>query len=260
MFAAALVLFAAGASACENDLFKAMSLLACVTQNSGGSLIGGDECASLKVTLKCMGENGCLTQKYCDEEFKAPEGCDAKCEVPACFPATARVELENGKTKSMDQLVIGDNIRVSEKEFSEVYYFSTELTETTSKFVKITTAETGLMLTPGHFLYVNGNLVEARTVKVGDVVITGNGTKTTVTEVSSAWGPGLYNPHTLNGDIVVDGILTSTYTSAVHPKLAHALLTPLRVMYNAGVTFGESFNAHALAKGMPNWILEAIRY
>ena len=46
---------------------------------------------------------------------------------------------------------------------------------------------------------------------------------------------GLYNPLTLAGDIVVDGILASTYTKAVTPKMAHAALAPLRMMYEIRV-------------------------
>ena len=47
--------------------------------------------------------------------------------------------------------------------------------------------------------------------------------------------PPPYNPHTLNGDIVVNGIKTSTYTAAVEPSLAHSLLWPVRMLYSMGV-------------------------
>lgn len=43
---------------------------------------------------------------------------------------------------------------------------------------------------------------------------------------------GLYNPQTLDGRIVVNGIIASTYTTAVIPEAAHALLTPLRCLFN----------------------------
>jgi hypothetical protein len=54
----------------------------------------------------------------------------------------------------------------------------------------------------------------------------------------------------------VDGILTSTYTDAVSPTLAHALLGPLRQMYAAGATMGQGFSA--FAKGVPRWIRDAL--
>jgi hypothetical protein len=108
----------------------------------------------------------------------------------------------------------------------------------------------------GHYLYVNGELQTAGSVKVGDMLTLANGDKSAVTEVSSQWAPGLYNPHTLTGDIVVDGILTSTYTDAVSPTLAHALLAPLRQMYASGAHFGQGFSV--FAKGVPRWIRTAL--
>jgi hypothetical protein len=52
----------------------------------------------------------------------------------------------------------------------------------------------------------------------------------------------------LHGDIVVDGILTSTYTDVSDPTLAHALLFTLRKMYAAGIRMDKSFTA--MANGM----------
>lgn len=41
---------------------------------------------------------------------------------------------------------------------------------------------------------------------------------------------GLYNPQTVHGDIVVDGIVASVYTEAVQPRVAHAMLAPMRAV------------------------------
>jgi hypothetical protein len=152
----------------------------------------------------------------------------------------------------MSQLLPGDKVHVGKGQFSEVYFFSTQLEEATAKFVSISTGATAtpLLLTAGHYLYVNGELNTARTVKVGDMVTLANGNEAKVTGVKDSYAPGLYNPHTLNGDIVVDGILTSTYTDAVDPTLAHALLLPLRQMYTLGSSFGQGFSA--FAKGVPS--------
>jgi hypothetical protein len=51
--------------------------------------------------------------------------------------------------------------------------------------------------------------------------------------VSTEWAEGLYNPHTMHGDIVVDGVHTSTYTDSVAPALAHALLWPVRMLVSS---------------------------
>jgi hypothetical protein len=174
--------------------------------------------------------------------------CDECDESNDCFPGDAKVELENGKKTAMADLNVGDHVRVGPSEFSEVYMFTHKDAEVKAKFVKISTAaEQSIRLTAGHYLYVNGKLQTARTVKVGDMVSAGN-----VTAVSAEWADGLYNPHTMAGDIVVDGVLTSTYTDALMPKLAHALLWPVRMLYNAGVQitgddWSQNEDWHALA-------------
>ena len=61
-----------------------------------------------------------------------------------------------------------------------------------------------------------------------------NGQQVTVVAVASETATGLYNPHTLNGDIMVNGVKTSTYTAAVAPGLAHAALWPVRMLYTLG--------------------------
>lgn len=178
--------------------------------------------------------------------------------VDTCFPADAEVTTADDDVKQMGQLAVGDKVHVGSNQFDDVFLFTTKIEAATSKFVSLATAATEkpLRLTESHYLYVNGELAQAGTVKVGDMLTLANGNKAAVTEVSAAWAPGLYNPHTLNGDIVVDGILTSTYTGAVNPTLAHALLLPLRQMYSAGATFGQGFSA--MAKGVPSWIRQSV--
>lgn len=214
------------------------------------------ECAYWDEYLACYA-GGCCAE-YVDTVQALLDTTEADCTLACggCFPATASIELPKGESKSMDQLTIGDKIHVGAGEYSEVYYFSTEMSETTSKFVELSTEKAALQLTPGHYLYVNGKLAQASSVQVGDELTLADGSKSAVVAVGTKWGPGLYNPHTMSGDIVVDGVLTSTYTDAVHPKLAHALLFPLRKMYESGLTFGAGFSA--VTKGLPSWILEVI--
>ena len=139
--------------------------------------------------------------------------------------------------------------------YSDVYMFSHRLSATRSEFVRIVAGQNELMLTPNHYLYVNGKLAVASTVKVGDKVKGKDGAALTVTSVSSTWAEGLYNPHTLNGDIVVNGIQTSTYTSDVAPSLAHAVLWPVRMLYSLGHSVvGHTFDAGSelIAQVMPD--------
>jgi Hint module len=158
----------------------------------------------------------------------------------ACFPAYASVELESGETIRMDQVSIGDVVKVGVNEYSRVFLFTHKMSETVNKFVTLKT-ESGasLALTEGHYLYVNGALVAASTVNVGDMLTLGNGETSGVVAVGSVNGVGLFNPQTVNGNIVVDGVLSSTYTTAVQPSFAHAILAPFRMFS----TFGFSLTA-----------------
>jgi desert hedgehog len=150
-----------------------------------------------------------------------------------CFPADATVVTLAGTTKRMDELVAGDRVHVGRGMFSEVFMFTHMFADVAANFVVIDAASSGahLRLTPGHYMYVNGVLAAAKSVAVGDAIELADGTMDTVAAVSSAVLQGLYNPQTLQGDIVVDHVRVSTYTTAVEPAFAHAALTPLRAAY-----------------------------
>ena len=64
--------------------------------------------------------------------------------------------LENGKTKAMSEITIGDRVQVGDNRFSEVYMFSHHIPESKAKFVELKTASMNtLRLTESHYLYVN---------------------------------------------------------------------------------------------------------
>lgn len=211
-------------------------------------------CVGAKCPEKCQEEVDKAAEEAKDDDDESKD-CAISC--GGCFPGDSLVELQDGAMKNMDALEVGDKVRVGPNEFSEVYFFSTSIGNTKTQFVKIHTDEAEVTLTASHFLYANGKLVEAKDVKTGDDVILANNSKSTVRDVSTSWEVGLYNPHTMHGDIVVDGVLTSTYTNAVHPKLAHALLSPLRTMYANKISFGQSFSS--FTKGLPQWLLKSLQ-
>jgi hypothetical protein len=138
----------------------------------------------------------------------------------------------------MDELVAGDRVKVASGVFSEVFMFTHKLPAGSHHFVSLlTTSGHRIALTSGHYLHVNGALAPAGAVSVDDRLQLGSGESTSVTAISFLESTGLYNPQTLQGDIVVNGIRASTYTTAVEPRLAHAGLAPLRVLYRAlGIT------------------------
>jgi hypothetical protein len=140
----------------------------------------------------------------------------------------------------MTELAVGDFVRVSASQFSKVVMFTHRDAEVTSQFVVLSTELAApLRLSPGHYVYANGKLVTARTVKAGDVLTTSAGDKA-VKSVRIESAKGLFNPQTEHGDIVVNGVKTSTFTDAVSPKLASAVMWGLSALDKLGVSVDSS--------------------
>jgi uncharacterized protein YjbI with pentapeptide repeats len=155
----------------------------------------------------------------------------------SCFPADATVTLQTGEAVRMADLQHSHRIAVGGGKHSEVFFFGHRSASELTPFVHITTggARKELRISPGHYIYANGKLVTARTVVVGDVLETGDGQAVSVTAVRTQLAAGLYAPATMHGNLVVDGIVVSSYTDALHPRVAHALLGPLRALHQAGL-------------------------
>lgn len=165
----------------------------------------------------------------------------------ACFPADATVQLESGARRRMDGLAVGDRVHVGRGSYSPVFMFTHRAAAHAGAYVELATASGArLRATAGHFVHAGGALVRADAVRAGDVMELGDGGGDVVAGVRWVPGRGLYNPQTVHGDVVVDGLRTSTYTSAVQPEVAHALLAPLRAVYGA-----LGWSSAALEEGAP---------
>lgn len=173
----------------------------------------------------------------------------------SCFSASTLVTMADGTQRKLGQIEIGDQVRVGDAELSHVYFFTHRL-EGKHEFLRITTAcGKKVTITPGHYMYVDGRLTAARLVRIGDSLGRESGTSAAiVTSVTKVWEEGLIAPHTLHGDIVVNEIVVSTYTTAVEPHIAHLLLSPVRALYRAG--FGTWYDGLADRGGRRwKWVL-----
>lgn len=174
-----------------------------------------------------------------DAEGVFPGADDAALETesgsgaPSCFPASARVQLEDGTQKSMDDVHIGDRVMAGEGVFSKVFMFTHKLSHGLHRFLQIS-LESGdsITVTPGHYIYVNGRLTAAAAAVIGDTLEFADGSSSRIVVVTQIISRGLFNPQTIHGDLIVDGVRSSTYTSAVEPSAAHALLTPFRAFFS----------------------------
>jgi len=150
-----------------------------------------------------------------------------------CFPGAASVELESGKHIPMERLAIGDRVRVSPSEFSDIIAF-THKDSRSALYVGLTTASgRHVFASPTHYIFASGRLVTADMVVVGEMLETDEGVAEAVTRVVHGVRlPGVYNPHTASGVVYVDGLKASCYTSTVPPVLAEMLLVPVRAYYS----------------------------
>lgn len=155
-----------------------------------------------------------------------------------CFPASATVTTRDGKAVRMDQLTLGTHVRhavsssTAQDEYSPVFLFTHRAAYKKGRaFVKIST-DCGHSVTMSHSHYLrlaDRSLVAAGSVRVGERVNTVSGI-CAVKDVQGVRADGLFAPHATHGDadLVVDGVVVSSYSKAVHPKVAHALLAPVR--------------------------------
>lgn len=162
--------------------------------------------------------------------------------VLTCFPGDALVRVEAGHTLRMDELQFGDRVQISHDTHSDVYFFGHRLDSAVVQYTRMhydcpTSGEVkNVRMSPQHYLYVNGRLQTAGSVRVGDRLRAAvDGTDSLlVSDVDSVFGKGAYAPTTLHGDVIVDDVVVSSYTDALHPGIAHRMLTPIRWLYRAG--------------------------
>lgn len=168
---------------------------------------------------------------------------------PECLDESGKVVLESGAIKRMADVKVGDRVQVAANTFSEVFAFTHRTSNILSDFVTfVFPSGATLSVTPGHYVYVDGELVAASTVRPGATFYTGSGRKVVVEQVKVSTLRGLYNPQTLHGDIVVNDIVVSTYTTALEPSLAHGVLSFARCGYR--LSGGVDFTFRVLENGV----------
>lgn len=189
----------------------------------------------------CFGLNLGYDSGVCDNcgqeaVINGLESCSERGILKDCFPADAIVELSNGSTKKMHELQIGDDVKVGANQFSKVYTFTHRDHNIMAKFVRIHLINGNILeLSHAHYLYVNeeSKIIPAHLVRSGDFLIDEYGQKLIVSKTKDVTKRGLFNPHTVTGDIIVNGVKTTTYTEAVQVSAAHSLLAPIRALFTS---------------------------
>ena len=128
-----------------------------------------------------------------------------------CFSGDSTVEVRNQGVVTMKNLQIGDEVKVSGGQFSKVFSFGHKNPDAKLSYISIEAGKlTPLLLTSNHLILVEGKFVPASSINVGDKVTLVDGTET-VTRIRRVVGSGAFAPHTMEGTIVVDGLVASSY-------------------------------------------------
>jgi len=185
-----------------------------------------------------------------------------------CFPGSATVETESGERVRMDQLRIGDRIRsvneqTAQSEFTTVYAFLDKQPNVVADFVVLTHSDgKEFTVSPFHLVYRYAGLstleaVHARTVQVGDVIHVDD-RKVVVEAKSFSRQTGWYAPATLNGNLVVDGVMVSSYSMISSHYWAHLAFAPIRALARLSAPVVESQWLDGVVSWYSQWLRESV--
>jgi len=150
----------------------------------------------------------------------------------SCFPADAIVTTAHAGDLPISSLKIGDKVLAARPDgstfFDDVYMFGHKDATAASSFVKLETDSGAVLrLTADHHLFVTraGQRLEIPSSKalVGDLVhVAGRPGASQLEAIASkslVAGTGLFNPYTMSGSIVVDGVAASCHSSSALDRI-----------------------------------------
>jgi len=198
---------------------------------------------------------------------------DPPAAAPSCFSGRTVVEVLGQGPTRMDHLNVGDKLLTSQGHYSPVYTFSHKQVPAKGTYLQILTDDmhqnNPIEITANHFLYVfneglkTTELKLAQHVNVGDFLVTATGLPSRIRSIRTLTGKhGLYAPITVSGDLLVNGVLASSYTSVdsldgfisnqmLH-WLSHGTMAPYRLY--CAVTGGCEGETYDEATGLNPWI------
>lgn len=154
-----------------------------------------------------------------------------------CFPGDATVRVLDKGTVLMKNVKIGDQVQVQGGNFSPIYAFGHFDPDVEVAYLSIQTTITTLVVSELHMVFVAGKgFVAASSVVVGDLLeVTNHKMPVPVTSIRTRLDTGAYAPFTIDGTVMVNDILASSYVSirpgliALH-AMAHLFCAPRRLV------------------------------
>lgn len=162
-----------------------------------------------------------------------------------CFPPTAQLTRPDLSQVPIHAVSIGDLVQVSSTLFSPIISFSHREPNRRTQFLHLSfqhpaqlanTSHT-IQLTSSHLLRrLDGTLIPAGNLRIGDAVrVIHKSHVAFLISIRRVWRVGVYSPITEHGDLVVDGVIASCYTTSIRALAAHALLVPVRAAFRFGL-------------------------
>jgi hypothetical protein len=192
-------------------------------------------------------------------------------EVPSgggggCFSGENEIEILGKGTVKMETLKIGDYVRTARGQFSQVYSFGHLHKEVETNFLQIISEhdrENPLEITFDHMVFVeSGDVVRASEVKVGDQLL---GRNYKVAEIRSVKRHGVYAPVTFTGDIIVSGVVASSYVSIwenISPRIVNTASHTLMGLHRmtCKLDFEQCQSESYTVDGINTWIATAVQF
>lgn len=226
------------------------------TEALGGQVIGEVLTAGGGMGIE-VSAGWCKCWKWAREESSWERRLKKKCPASdgGCFPSNALVQTPDGQ-KQMHELRVGEKVLALDSAgaliFDDIYFFGHAQPNTLAAFVRLDIGEVSLELTGKHFIQVctkvpchwdDRQTIYAEEVQVGQQVWLIEDTKAEVCFVKSIQivpRLGLYNPYTLSGNIVVNGVVASAHSSWLLDAWAPSWLQKhLAAIYQAIFFFGR---------------------
>jgi len=178
---------------------------------------------------------------------------EALADAFGCFPGDASVSLQGGATTTMSELQVGDRVLTGDGSYRDVYFFAHQEPHVKTRFVAVTLqSKETLEATVDHYVPVSracDGVTEnmyASEVQQGMCLFSSRHGLQRVTKVAAVAKYGIFNPFTLSGDIVVNGVVASSHSSWfldvlaakasltwLVPSVYQLILAPARVLYGA---------------------------
>ena len=174
-----------------------------------------------------------------------------------CFPGDATVFVDNGETKTMEQLRIGDKVLTQSASgdltYSKVIMFLDSKPDAViDNYIEIETEnpKRRIELTHKHLIYKsedgqNFQATFAENVKAGDIIkaLSSDGSSivtTSVSKIKLKLNYGAFAPLTEEGTVLVNGIMASCYALTENHSMAHLSFLPWRAVNGVFNQFGNS--------------------